>query len=105
MTEFEINEQVAQRLLLDWNVSTDICGEYVVLVGGELFDPCNNPAQAWDIIYNHDISITRFANTAVAIRGLDSRYDHFDTENLCCETEIVINEKPLVAAMLLFLEI
>lgn len=106
MTEFEINKKVAQKLGLEFNV-THLAGERLVKIEGfkTLFDPCNNAEQAWEIMLDHDICVTKYENDFIALTSLSSRYGHFDTELLCCDNNIKVNKKPFVAAMLLFLEV
>lgn len=102
MKEFEINKKVAEKLgWLDDYISFKPLGKYS-------FDPCNNPSQAWEIVLTHDISVSVHSYSGmsyVALKGLASRYGTFDPENLYCDDKFIINEKPFVAAMLLFLEV
>lgn len=98
MTEFEINKKVAEKLGID-----DDYGTFTPLVKYS-FDPCNNIEQAWEIMLKHDISVTKYGSNFIAFDNIMSRYDLWDNNNLCCENSIE-NEKPLVAAMLVFLEI
>ena len=84
MTEFEINKKVARKLGID-----DDYGTFTPLLKYS-FDPCNNPEQAWEIMLRYNISI-RFEE------GLKPAAFTFDK----CAT----HKKPLVAAMLVFLEI
>lgn len=109
MTEFEINKKVAQKLGIEFDI-THLCGERLVRVDNfkTTFDPCNNPSQAMEIILTHDISVSVHSYSDmsyVALKGLASRYGTFDPENLYCDDKFIINEKPFVAAMLLFLEV
>lgn len=92
MTEFEINKAVAKKAGIKNLVK---------------FDPCNNAQQAWDIMLKSDISITKDgdSNGYIAFKGLWGHRDSFDPDELCCNDLFVTNEKPFVAAMLLFLEI
>lgn len=90
MTEFEINKKVAQKL---------------GYIHTKSFDPCNDAEQAWEIMLDNDISITKYDGDFIALTCLSSRYGHFDTELLCCDNNIKVNKKPFVAAMLLFLEV
>lgn len=105
MTEFEINKKVAQKLGLD--TTQDEQGNLIIYdkIGYSIYDPCNNAEQAWEIMLDHDISLTKYENDFIALTSLSSRYGHFDTELLCCDNNIKVNKKPFVAAMLLFLEV
>lgn len=97
MTEFEINKAVAEKLGLDFLPF----GNEIHYRG--IFDPCNNVSQAWEIMMKYDISVSKHGSNFIAF-NIMSRYDRWDNENLCCENSIE-NEKPFVAAMLVFLEI
>ncbi|WP_272578883.1 MULTISPECIES: phage protein NinX family protein [Providencia] len=50
LSDFEINKKVAERLFLKFTDSWS-----VILVDGESFDPCNNPADAMPIIIDNKI--------------------------------------------------
>lgn len=102
MTEFEINKKVAQKLGLEFKCSKSI--DYITVCGTP-FDPCNDAEQAWEIMLDNDISITKYDGDFIALTCLSSRYGHFDTELLCCDNNIKVNKKPFVSAMLLFLEV
>ena len=101
MTEFEINKKVAQKLGLEFNI-THLAGERLVKVDGfkTLFDPCNNAEQAWKIMLNNDICVTRGDcedYNAFRLLTLDG-YEWFTDKMLS-------HPKPFVAVMLLFLEL
>ncbi|MCG9943636.1 phage protein NinX family protein [Providencia rettgeri] len=51
LSDFEINKKVAERLFLKFTDSWS-----VILVDGESFDPCNNPADAMPIIIENKIA-------------------------------------------------
>lgn len=98
MTEFEINKAVAEKLIIPHYVIKD----KVLNAGSDSgFDPCNNVKQAWEIMMKYNICVTR---------GDNDLYDAFSGLYCECSTlfdydEYVSHEKPLVAAMLVFLEI
>lgn len=86
MTEFEINRAVSEKLGYIYTKS---------------FDPCNNIEQAWEIMIKYNICVTR---------GDNGLYDAFSDLYCECSTlfdydEYVSHKKPLVAAMLCFLEL
>lgn len=86
MTEFEINKKVAEKAGLNFK-------DGVIVKDGEwfYFDPCNNVEQAWEIMLKYGITIV-FQNGEYQFATFDG--------------EIESNhKKPLVAAMLVFLEI
>lgn len=67
LSDFEINKKVAQRLFLKFSSCSS-----VILVDGEAFDPCNNPADAMPIIIDNGISlITEGDGVYEAIGGLE----------------------------------
>ncbi|HDG1721659.1 TPA: DUF2591 family protein [Kluyvera ascorbata] len=57
MSDAEIGRRVAAALKLDGG--SDYNGSTLIVKNGvwATFDPCNNPADAWPIIYRHKISI------------------------------------------------
>ncbi|MCB6147255.1 DUF2591 domain-containing protein [Proteus mirabilis] len=52
LSDFEINKKVAERLFLKFSDCYS-----VILVDGEIFDPCNNPSDAMPIIIENNISL------------------------------------------------
>lgn len=98
MTEFEINKAVAEKLSLKFKCSKSL-GYITVL--GTIFDPCNNIEQAWDIMMKYNICVTKGEfNNYDAVHNLEYYTDGNWTVDIC-----VSHEKPLVSAMLCFLEI
>lgn len=53
LSDFEINKKVAERLFLKFSDCYS-----VILVDGEVFDPCNNPSDAMPIVLDNGISLT-----------------------------------------------
>ena len=107
MTEYEINKAVAHKFGIEHRVN-DLVG----VVSADryrkcYYDPCNNAQQAWEIMLANDIGITQClrGDDYCAYRGLWGVGESFDPEHLTCNSEFIFNSKPLVAAMLLFLEI
>ena len=101
MTEFEINKAAAKKAGLRHSVN-ELVG---VIIADKYrdcyFDPCNNVEQAWEIMLKYNICVTR---------ELDGDYTAF--KNLVvCDYECTdwhydnYHKKPLVAAMLVFLEL
>lgn len=100
MTEFEINKSVAEKLGISHKCDM---GTVIIYVNQDYhaFDPCNNVEQAWEIVLENNICVTK---------GDDGNYDAF--QGLYCAghttfyyENCLTHKKPLVAAMLCFLEI
>lgn len=89
MTEFEINKKVADKLGFQSEIREN--GTWVFDNIWIPFDPCNYVSQAWEIMMKYGITI-------VFQRG-KYQFATFDGE---IESN---HKKPLVAAMLVFLEI
>lgn len=113
MTEFEINKKVAEKLglieylfitddtgVLIWNVPSNVIYNGFVSSKGNLFDPCNNVEQAWEIMMKYNICVTKeprgnyVAFESLVISSVDNSDWIYDTWH----------SEPLVAAMLCFLE-
>lgn len=95
MTEFEINKAVADKL----GVTDDYTSFNPMILYS--FDPCNNVEQAWEIMMKHNICVTKGEfNNYDAVHNLEYYADGNWTVDTC-----VSHEKPLVSAMLCFLEI
>lgn len=84
MTEFEINKAVAEKL---------------GYINTKSFDPCNSIEQAWEIMMEHNICVTKDGRKFRAIRNM--KWDGVET---WCSGS-AYHKKPLVAAMLCFLEL
>lgn len=86
MAEFEINKAVSEKLGYIYTKS---------------FDPCNNVEQAWEIMMKYNICVTQSDNDL---------YDAF-ADLYCvgptsfCYSVCKSHSKPLVSAMLVFLEL
>lgn len=98
MTEFEINKSVAEKLGFQSEIREN--GAWIFNKIWIPFDPCNEPLQAWDIMMKHNICVTQ---------GDDELYDAVHNLEFYCQGEwhvdlCVTDKKPLVAAMLCFLE-
>ncbi|MEQ5073242.1 phage protein NinX family protein [Providencia alcalifaciens] len=57
LSDFEINQKVAECLGVEWFVTSTIWDELVVIVNGKHFKPCNNPADAMPIIIENKIAM------------------------------------------------
>lgn len=96
MSDFEINKAVARYEFGSFEtcegevyVDSKADGANVVPVSG-VYDPCNNPANAWPIIIDNRIG---FCSTA------DCWYAHDDGEF----ASFISDKNPLRAAMIVFL--
>lgn len=89
MTEYEINKAVAHKLGKPF-------------YGTELFDPCNDVKDAWEIMLANNISVTKDGDLYFAFNAFDFTMGHMEYYPAHKRN---IHEKPFVAAMLLFLEI
>lgn len=88
LSDFEINKKVAERLFLKFTNNW-----LVILVDGESFDPCNNPADAMPIVFENGISLISDWNE-VGVWGATNQ-PWYSSEN----------KNPLRAAMEVFLMI
>ena len=69
----------------------------------EFFNPCNNPSDAWSIIMEYQISITKYEGLEkwdAHGGGICVDYDHCIVSDLDCSYS---NKNPLRAAMIVFL--
>lgn len=128
MSDFEINKSVAIALDIDmhfyipdsedsfqsgflptelgpiWQTSARFVGEFTVS-NGNVFNPCNNPADAWPIIVQSGISLIKCTVgsgcwSAEIITDIDE-----ETDNLFqCQSSFDYQDaNPLRAAMIVFL--
>lgn len=105
MTEYEINLAVAKKLghqpSLECGVvkiEDELCHGKIVTSSD--FDPCNNAQQAWEIMIDNNISVTKDGDWYFAMNEL-----HYTYEGAWVPSSHAVDRKPFVAAMLLFLEI
>ncbi|HFS7474922.1 TPA: phage protein NinX family protein [Enterobacter cloacae] len=91
LSDFEINKRVAKSI---YSVSfVEPLSRTVSVSGGKrLFDPCNNPADAWPIIDKYRISIINLGEDEWGARGVAD-----------CKSKRAIHENSLRAAMIVFL--
>lgn len=98
LSDFEINKKVAEKLFLKFTNNWS-----VILVDGESFDPCNNPADAMPIIIENKISLLAGdSNFWCARYGEWTLLPHPSGIEFI-EKSQVINDSPYRAAMELFL--
>lgn len=97
MSDFKINQKVAMAVFGKYETYKDSVyadsmgdGENVVPVNG-IYDPCNNPADAWSIIQSNRIPINPVASYWQAGAGGDKA--------------LASDKNPLRAAMIVFLMI
>ena len=106
LSDFEVNKMVADKLgiywhskpeqnkTLSWIYSDNYCDCNTKIDSAvDLPDYCNNPADAWPIIVGNKISI-EFR----ALKRLEPMAKRFGSN-----TDSVVNENPLRAAMIVFL--
>lgn len=128
MSDFEINKRVAIALDIDmhfyipesegsfqsgflpaelgpiWQTSAGFVGEFTVS-NGNVFNPCNNPADAWPIIIANKISIVSLDNKWIAA-PVDTVIDGITGDSEVCfyaSYDAVSDVNPLRAAMIVFL--
>lgn len=98
LSDFEINKRVAA--LGDNKILPEVDGDTHVFIvpcdSPEIFDPCNNPNDAWPIILEHGISLSYVSDKGKWIvdiwKGVGKGYEE------------VINDNPLRAACIVFLK-
>lgn len=94
MTEFEINKAVADKLgIIDDYTSFKPMYSYS-------FDPCNNVEQAWKIMVEYNICVVKNMYENYYDAYIDLNITEYYTEYTSDQS----HEKPLVSAMLCFLE-
>lgn len=90
LSDFEINKKVA----ITFHKNSDFIEQYdnkTIYVDGNVFDPCNNPADAMPIIIENKI-------------GLSPMYHSNKWTADCLDYDFIsVNKNPLRAAMELFL--
>lgn len=100
MTELEINKAAAKKLGLAYEVTR--YGVVTRVSNKEQwreFDPCNNVEQAWEIMLKYNICVTKEGRKYRAIANMK-----WDGSEVWC-SGAKSHQKPLVAAMLCFLEL
>jgi len=99
MSDFEISHAVAKAS--GFNLPNPASLLYNKTGRWEIFDPCNNPADAWPIILENGINIF----TDMIPHGLlgQARVSVIDDGRIGSECLIAKDKNPLRAAMLVFL--
>lgn len=106
LSDFEINKLVAQAKRYPLK-STQHFGDaglsIVILKHGypSHFDPCRNPADAWQIIVDNEISLNSYSGTWEASYEYDAPIGAFGTDEIV--TKAVEGKNPLRTAMIAFL--
>lgn len=93
LSDFEINSAVSMALL---DKSANPSSRYVAIG-----DYCNNPADAWPIIVDNEISLNSYSGTWEASYEYDAPIGAFGTDELV--TKAVEGKNPLRTAMIAFL--
>ncbi|EPY9613782.1 TPA: DUF2591 family protein [Enterobacter cloacae] len=117
LSDFEINKCVSVAAGLNVNMSFDVDEVYargpvwtapsgnfyagIKSSKGNPFDPCNNPADAWPIIVDNEISLNSYSGTWEASYEYDAPIGAFGTDELV--TKAVEGKNPLRTAMIAFL--
>ena len=110
MSDFEINKAVASLIYSRSQTTTPYNHRPDVQVfhlngTNELFDYCNNPADAWPIIVANKISIVSLDNKWIAA-PVDTVIDGITGDSEVCfyaSSDAVFDVNPLRAAMIVFL--
>ncbi|HDR2728419.1 MULTISPECIES: phage protein NinX family protein [Enterobacter cloacae complex] len=93
LSDFEINSAVSMALL---DKSANPSARYVAIG-----NYCNNPADAWPIIVDNEISLNSYSGTWEASYEYDAPIGAFGTDELV--TKAVEGKNPLRTAMIAFL--
>lgn len=102
LSDFEINKRVAQ---LHGGFALTLAVHDEPPSGKSFdpgrFDPCHNPADAWPIIVDNEISLNSYSGTWEASYEYDAPIGAFGTDELV--TKSVEGKNPLRTAMIAFL--
>ena len=103
MSDFEINSEVAKHKFEVFSACHD--GSRVngnVRVNGDEFDPCNNPSDAWPIIWSNGISIVNDETCKFATINAQESCEPMGSDAF--EVAIAGKVGPMRAAMICFLK-
>lgn len=102
MSDQDVTVEVAKALNLAWTRSSDsvVFVADDTAIGRHTFDPCNNASDAWPIITENNISII-LDNPTMPCATANAR-DLFDDADPIVS---VVYDKPLRAAMLVYLQL
>lgn len=102
LSDFEINKRVAQ---LHGGFALTLVVHDEPPSGKSFdpgrFDPCHNPADAWPIIVDNEISLNSYSGTWEASYEYDAPIGAFGTDELV--TKAIEGKNPLRTAMIAFL--
>lgn len=109
MSDFEINLRVAE-IVVDYDCIsrlpyTDMAVHWGDGANWHVFNPCNNPEDAWPIIVRNKISIVSLDNKWIAA-PTDTVIDGITGDSEVCfyaSSDAVFDVNPLRAAMIVFL--
>jgi hypothetical protein len=112
MSDFEINKMIAEILLTDSkpHITKALGHSSAAFIGFAdasitmRFDPCNSPADAWDIIIDNGIELTLHRINGVKTGDYEAGGMFYKGEEIDFNEVVVVDENPLRAAMLCFLE-
>lgn len=105
LSDFEINLRVAE-IVVDYDCIsrlpyTDMAVHWGDGANWHVFNPCNNPADAWPIITGNGISLYHDNGNWQAEMTYYAPVGAFGTDETC--SKFVDDKNPLRAAMILFL--
>lgn len=109
MSDFEINLRVAE-IVVDYDCisrlpHTDMAVHWGDGANWHVFNPCNNPSNAWPIIVGNKISIVSLDNKWLAA-PVDAVIDGITGDSDVCfyaSSDVVSDANPLRSAMIVFL--
>lgn len=102
MSDFEISKAVGNHIRVEWANLDKNYNQLSIWVGGRdglfVFDPCNNPSDAWPIILENEVALNpRCANGEWKAQVHLGKHDIFDEYASCWD------KNPLRAAMIVYL--
>ncbi|WP_371343819.1 phage protein NinX family protein [Klebsiella quasipneumoniae] len=105
MSDFEINLRVAE-IVVDYDCIsrlpyTDMAVHWGDGANWHVFNPCNNPADAWPIIIDNQLSLNNYGDSWEASFEHDEPVGAFGTDE--CVTSGIEDKNPLRALMIAFL--
>lgn len=102
MSDFELMINVAREINFLGLLPTKTLGKQISSLTLDDFDPCNNPSDAWPIIWSNGISIVNDRTCKFATINAQESYEPLGDNTF----EVGIDDKtgPLKAAMICFLK-
>jgi hypothetical protein len=105
MSDFEVNKEVAKVTDGDWHHCDGDLWKDDLHGFPRVFDPCNNPSDAWPIIVDNEITLFRDVSTNDVWGALGRAWFTFNgLESKIGDNCEVIDKNPLRAAMICFLK-